>query len=88
MEPKKIIDKTIVYELLANKFLSLKHTFEFANLLMVDPVKLNYHINKPLYYSFQVPKKSGGIRKIQSPNEDLKRIQKSLNYFTTCLFIC
>ena len=87
METKKIIDKTIVYELLANKFLSLKHTFEFANLLMVDPVKLNYHINKPLYYSFQVPKKSGGIRKIQSPNEDLKRIQKSLNYFLQLVYL-
>lgn len=87
METKKIIDKTIVYELLANKFLSLKHTFEFAYLLMVDPVKLNYHINKPLYYSFQVPKKSGGIRKIQSPNEDLKRIQKSLNYFLQLVYL-
>ena len=87
MEPKKIIDKTIVYELLSNKFLSLKHTFEFANLLMVDPIKLNYHLNKPLYYSFQVPKKSGGIRKIQSPNEDLKRIQKSLNYFLQLVYL-
>jgi RNA-directed DNA polymerase len=54
---------------------------------MVDPVKLNYHINKPLYYSFQVPKKSGGIRKIQSPNEDLKRIQKSLNYFLQLVYL-
>jgi RNA-directed DNA polymerase len=87
METKKIIDKTIVYELLANKFLSVKHALEFANLLMVDPVKLNYHINKPLYYSFQVPKKSGGIRKIQSPNEDLKRIQKSLNYFLQLVYL-
>ena len=87
METKKIIDKTIVYELLANKFLSLKQTYEFANLLMVDPVKLNYHLNKPLYYSFQVPKKSGGIRKIQSPNEDLKRIQKFLNYFLQLIYL-
>ncbi len=87
METKKVNDKPIVYELLANKFLSLRHTYEFANLLKVDHDKLNYHLNKPLYYSFQVPKKNGSTRKIQSPNDDLKSIQKSLNYFLQLVYL-
>ncbi len=41
----------------------------------------NYHLNKPLYIQFTIPKKRNGKREITAPNEDLKQMQKRLNYF-------
>jgi RNA-directed DNA polymerase len=62
-------------------FLNLKTTKEFFELLQVNPFVLEYHINQPIYYAIRLPKKKGGERLIQAPNEELKLIQKKLNYY-------
>lgn len=65
----------------AERFMSLKNAAELCRFLRLSPTDFNYHLNHPLYYSFKIPKKKGGQRTIQAPNEDLKSIQKKLNYF-------
>lgn len=65
----------------AERFRQLKYTYQFRSLLKLNPLILNYHINKPIYYTFQIPKKSGGSRSICAPNEYLKEIQSKLNIY-------
>ena len=40
----------------------------------------------PPYYHFEVRKKSGGMRKIEAPEEDLKQIQKQLSDYLQCVY--
>ncbi len=75
------------WELNAHRFISLRYTYSFSQLLMVDPRRLNLHINKPIYFTFEIPKRKSGVRKIQAPNDDLKSIQKRLNYFLQAVYL-
>ena len=56
---------------------------DLSNILKVPKRKLTYILYKvtpdSLYTSFEIPKKNGGIRHINAPNEDLKDIQKKLS---------
>lgn len=56
---------------------------DLANIIGVQPKTLSYVLYKipssSKYKSFQILKKSGGNRTIQSPDPRLKRIQKSLS---------
>lgn len=70
----------------AERFLKLKNGYQFQSLLKLDPFRLNYHINKPIYFSFQIPKKKGGRRIIQAPNEELKQMQQKLNYYLQAVY--
>ena len=53
---------------------------DLAALLDMPLKKLTYilYVKKSdnLYHSFEIPKKSGGTRVINAPQEDLKEIQK------------
>ncbi|MBC2116769.1 retron Ec67 family RNA-directed DNA polymerase/endonuclease [Listeria booriae] len=66
-------------------FENIKTRGDLAGLLNIPSSKLSYilYIKKieNLYSSFKLPKKSGGHRVINSPEEDLKDIQKSLAKF-------
>ena len=57
---------------------------QLANLLKIPKKKLTYILYKTdinsLYTFFEIPKKSGGTRKIYAPNKDLKSIQKKLEH--------
>lgn len=64
----------------------LKRIDQLGSLLRLDPFRLNYHLNKPIYFVFQIPKKKGGLRKIQSPNEELKMMQQKLNRFLQAMY--
>lgn len=74
------------FELSANKFMRVNSAYAFQHLLGVNPLRFNYHINKPIYFKFTIPKKKNGVRVIQAPNEELKQIQKSLNYYLQALY--
>jgi retron-type reverse transcriptase len=56
---------------------------EFAKLLGYQPKMLSYLLYKlpdtEKYYSFDIPKKNGGIRTINAPNEKLKLLQKKMS---------
>ncbi|MBO0588212.1 retron Ec67 family RNA-directed DNA polymerase/endonuclease [Sporosarcina sp. E16_8] len=63
-------------------FYDVKNRNEFADLLKIPRKQLSYvlyikGINN-LYASFEIPKKDGGIRKINAPLEELKVIQRKL----------
>lgn len=64
----------------------LKRIDQLSSLLRLDPFWLNYHLNKPIYFAFQIPKKKGDFRKIQSPNEDLKKMQQKLNRYLQAMY--
>lgn len=54
---------------------------ELASLLGLEPKVLSYvlYINPaPKYSTFQIPKKAGGHRKIDAPNDRLKTVQRKL----------
>lgn len=86
MEVKDKHKKKYNYPEKAEKFLKIRNLYQFQSLLKVDPFRLNYHLNKPIYFSFQIPKKKGGKRIIQSPNEELKQIQQKLNYYLQAVY--
>ena len=84
------ITKSHIYPnlvILKNKLLRVTDFYDLQILLKVGGKELEYHINKPIYYSFQIPKKKGGNRKILSPNADLIKIQKRLNLYFQAMYL-
>ena len=65
-----------------NEFELLLHRNDLADLLNIPRSKLTYilYIRRVdnYYSSFEIPKKSGGVRHISAPNTTLKYIQRSL----------
>lgn len=70
-------------ENLREKFYSLKQPSDVADLLEVSYPRLVYHIYivdpNQRYKTFEISKKSGGIRQISTPVTALKIIQRKLN---------
>jgi len=70
-------------EELKSKFAALKTRKDVAGLLEIDPQLLNYHLyispRSKRYTTFEIPKRSGGTRKITAPVTALKIIQGNLN---------
>lgn len=70
-------------EELKSKFAALKTRQDIADLLEVDRAHLNYHLHisppSTRYTAFEIPKRSGGTRKITTPVTALKIIQQKLN---------
>ncbi|WP_347242302.1 reverse transcriptase domain-containing protein [Nostoc sp. FACHB-892] len=70
-------------ESLREKFYSLKQPMDIADLLEVSYPRLVYHIylveTDKRYKTFEIPKKSGGVRQISTPITALKIIQTKLN---------
>jgi len=69
---------------LRKKFFSLKTVDDIASLFEIDLNHLYYHIyvvpESSRYTTFDIKKKSGGIRTISAPSTALKIIQQKLNY--------
>lgn len=70
-------------EELKSKFHALRDAQDVANLLEIDRQRLNYHLyispRSTRYTTFDIPKRSGGTRKISTPVTALKIIQQKLN---------
>jgi len=65
------------------RFLSLESPEEFAQLFGLQYKQLAgiiYSSSQSRYFSFQIPKSSGGSRNIMAPNSKLKTLQRKLNY--------
>lgn len=64
------------------QFNEIKTRNELADFLNISRKNLSYILYKTgvnnLYTSFEIPKKSGGVRKINAPLDNLKYIQKKL----------
>jgi len=68
---------------LREKFLTLRTARDVAELLEVSYGRLTYHIYKipeqERYKTFEITKKSGGVRPISAPTTALKILQRKLN---------
>ena len=64
------------YEQAALAFLGLHLPNDLCSYLKVDFYAIQDLIAKPSYRHYFIPKKSGGNRQIDAPNQLLKRIQK------------
>lgn len=69
------------------EILSVADFYDLQNFLKVDGRTLEELINRPSYYTFEIPKKKGGHRKIQAPNEDLLAVQKQLNHYFQAIYL-
>lgn len=67
-------------ETLRRAFHALTTRDDVARLLELDPRLLRFYLYKAkVYRIFDVPKRSGGLRRISSPDNALKIIQRKLN---------
>lgn len=72
---------------LKNEILSVGDFYDLQLFLKVDGRTLEELINRPSYYTFEIPKKKGGHRKIQAPSADLLVIQKHLNHYFQSIYL-
>lgn len=67
-------------DVLQQQFLALKTRDDVAVLLEVESRELRYYLYKAKRYrTFQLKKRSGGLRQISAPDNSLKIIQRKLN---------
>lgn len=62
-------------------FLSLKKPMQLTRLFNLPFFEIEEIINNPLYTQYTIPKKRGGSRQIEAPEERLKKIQKQINFY-------
>ena len=60
--------------------LEIKDLKSLCNVLNISKNKLKYllFVKQDRYSEFEIPKKSGGVRKILAPTKDLKKVQQNL----------
>jgi RNA-directed DNA polymerase len=64
-----------------SKLLSVLRTYDLGLLLKTGLIDIENMINNPQYETFQMPKKRGGNRLIQSPETQLMKMQSRLNFY-------
>jgi RNA-directed DNA polymerase len=81
-------EKEIAIYAKANEFLQVKDIDDVAQLIQVKTESLLEIIEKSdeSYYKFRIPKKRGGYREIDSPNGNLKLIQRRINYLLSVIY--
>lgn len=78
----------LVHEKNALCFLAMRSPSDLCRLLKTNFESTENHINYPNYSNYSIPKKRGGTRAISAPSKDLKKVQKSLNYFLQGYYLC
>jgi len=76
------------HQLNALTLLSPEKPIELCRFLKTSLVGLEEKINMPVYEHYTVKKKRGGERHIFAPEEQLKQIQRRLNYFLQAYYLC
>ncbi len=84
----KYLDEYKNHELNALWLLSIEKPAELSLFLDTPFYCLERLINNPSYKFYQVEKKKGGKRDIYAPNDELKKIQKKLNYYLQASYLC
>ncbi|MEI6487741.1 MAG: reverse transcriptase family protein [Bacteroidota bacterium] len=79
LKHKELIENSV-------KFLSLKSANELSKLLMCYFPEFIGVIKNASYFEFKIPKKKKGYRTIESPNLQLRELQKRLNSFLQALY--
>ena len=84
----KYLEEYQNHELNALWLLSIEKPAELSLFLDTPFYCLERLINNPTYKFYQVEKKKGGKRDIYAPNDELKKIQKKLNYYLQASYLC
>lgn len=71
----------------AAKFLALRRTDQLAELLGVSLEELFSMVSEPSYRTFYIPKRSGGLREINSPEGKLSKIQRLLSRYLNAIYL-
>lgn len=75
---------------LKKEFYDLKSRNDLANLLEIEEQTLRYFLygksDDDKYYTFEIPKKNGQVRKISAPISQLKTIQRKLTYILNLVY--
>lgn len=70
----------------AKRFLSSGSLEELALYLGKASLKLLALAGQPSYNEFRIPKKSGGMRRIEDPTPELKKVQRKLNDYLQAVY--
>ena len=84
----KYLEQYQNHELNALWLLSIEKPAELSLFLDTPFYCLERLINNPTYKFYQVEKKKGGKREIYAPNDELKKVQKKLNYYLQASYLC
>ena len=76
------------HELKSVMFLSMYKHSHLSWLIETDFSNLKDLVNNPIYKSYKISKKTGGLRAIDSPDENLKKVQRSLNSYLQSYYLC
>jgi RNA-directed DNA polymerase len=79
--PYNDIEFRFEQQFFVSKLLSVLKTFDLCLLFKTSPQDIEFIINNPQYEIFQIPKKSGGSRWIQTPEPLLMTMQSRLNFY-------
>ena len=60
------------------RFKSMSSVADMVQFLSIRLKELDQILINPTYHTFEIPKKSGGVRTITAPNDPLKKIQQKL----------
>lgn len=75
------------YTFNALHLLSLENESQLCRMLNVSLDTLSDVISNPVYETFEIPKKKGGMRTIEAPEEILKDLQRKLNFFLNAYYL-
>jgi RNA-directed DNA polymerase len=81
-----IVDVIKQRKIAALHFLGSDSAQDLARLLNRPILFLEQVLNHPVYVEHQIAKKNGSKRIVLAPSDDLKRIQRSLNYYLQCYY--
>lgn len=68
-------------------FCSINSIRTLCRVLRIDQRKLQLLMSQPKYRSFKIPKRSGGVREIEVPGADLKRVLVQLNKYLQSVYL-
>ena len=76
------------HKISAALMLSLENTQDVCAYFEVPRAVLEQLLNTPVYRKFSIPKKRGGSRKIEAPEQRLMNVQRILNQGLQSLYLC
>lgn len=68
-------------------FCSINSIRTLCHILKIDQRKLELLIRQPQYRIFQIPKKNGGFRQIETPRAELKKVLVQLNQYLQSVYL-
>ena len=68
------------------EFCNCKTIQDLSYLLKVAVNQLQLYALDPMYIHFEIPKKKGGKRQIEAPNDALKKVQRKVNEYLQALY--